>query len=162
MRCGLGCLGRLAWRHLQISSAGAGCVGRLRNEIPFPPVQAKDMDKLNALGGVPGLATAICSNPHNGLDPAAKGGSPESVEEHSRVFGANKYREVPSKNFFALCYENMKDPIILLLVAAALVRAGRSACVGRRAAARTQRQAPRGGSSSKRPCRYSSLTSGCT
>jgi magnesium-transporting ATPase (P-type) len=44
------------------------------------------------------------------------------VQEHSRVFGANKYKEVASKNFFALCWENIQDPIILLLIAAALVR----------------------------------------
>jgi hypothetical protein len=31
------------------------------------------------------------------------------------VFGPNKYKEVSSKNFFALCFENLKDPIILLL-----------------------------------------------
>lgn len=81
------------------------------------------MDKLKALGGVSGVASAICSHEHNGLDPTAKAGSPESVQEHIRVFGPNKYKEVPSKNFFALCWENIQDPIILLLIAAALVRA---------------------------------------
>lgn len=83
--------------------------------------QNKDMEKLRELGGVAGLAKAISSHQHTGLDPSAKAGSPGSVEEHSRVFGANKYKEVPSKNFFALCWENLQDPIILLLIAAALV-----------------------------------------
>jgi len=84
-------------------------------------MQNKDMDKLEALGGVVGLGLAISSHHHTGLDSAAKAGSPASVEEHSRVFGPNTYKEVPSKNFFALCWENLQDPIILLLIAAALV-----------------------------------------
>jgi len=80
------------------------------------------MDGLRALGGVTGLAAAIYSHEHSGLDSAAKPGDPRSVEEHARVFGPNRYKEVPSKNFFALCFENIQDPIILLLIAAALVR----------------------------------------
>ncbi|KIZ04767.1 hypothetical protein MNEG_3196 [Monoraphidium neglectum] len=81
----------------------------------------KDVDTLKQFGGVSGLAKAICSHEHTGLDPEARPGAPESVQEHSRVFGANKYKEVASKNFFALCWENIQDPIILLLIAAALV-----------------------------------------
>jgi hypothetical protein len=81
------------------------------------------MDALRGLGGVTGLAAAICSHEHNGLDPAAKEGDPQSLQEHARVFGPNKYKEVPSKNFFMLCFENIQDPIILLLIFAALVRA---------------------------------------
>ncbi len=96
------------------------------DDLPCFPSQNKDMEKLVALGGVEGLAKAISSHHHSGLDAAAKPGSPESVQEHSRIYGANKYKEVPSKNFFALCWENLKDPIILLLVAAALVRAPRA------------------------------------
>jgi magnesium-transporting ATPase (P-type) len=75
------------------------------------------MDKLKALGGVAGLATAIGSHAHSGLDP-----SQATVDEHARVFGYNRYKEVPSKNFFALCLDNLRDPVILLLIAAALVR----------------------------------------
>ena len=93
-------------------------------------VQAKDMDKLRQYGGVSGLAKAICTHEHTGLDSATAQGSPPSVQEHSRVFGANKYKEVPSKNFFALCWENIQDPIILLLIAAALVRGARAFPVG--------------------------------
>lgn len=88
-------------------------------------MQNKDMEKLREMGGVAGLAQAIGTHHHTGLDPSAKAGSPGSVEEHSRVFGPNRYKEVPSKNFFALCYENLQDPIILLLIAAALVRSAR-------------------------------------
>jgi hypothetical protein len=80
------------------------------------------MDGLRAQGGVAGLAKAIGSHEHGGLDPTAPRGSAGSVAEHARVFGPNRFKEVPSKNFFALCWENIQDPIILLLIAAALVR----------------------------------------
>jgi magnesium-transporting ATPase (P-type) len=99
------------------------------------------MEKLNALGGVTGLAKVIASHEHTGLDPEAKEGSPASVAEHSRVFGPNKYKEVPSKNFFALCWENLQDPIILLLIAAALVRA--AAAVGHRGGGSQRPAGPR-------------------
>jgi Ca2+-transporting ATPase len=71
---------------------------------------------------VQGIAKALCTDPHHGLPDAADAAAAVSVEEHSRVFGPNKFKEVPPKNFFMLCYENLQDPIILLLIAAALVR----------------------------------------
>lgn len=83
-------------------------------------VQDKDMDKLKQLGGVAGLASTLQSHAHNGLDPGVQGG-PASIEEHRRVYGANTMPTVPQKNFFMLCFENVQDPIILLLIAAALV-----------------------------------------
>jgi hypothetical protein len=107
------------------------------------------MDKLNALGGAAGLAKAIGSHQHDGLDPGAQAGAPASVAEHSRVFGANKYKEVPSKNFFALCWENLQDPIIVLLMAAATVRARRAAAA-RRPLPAPPRRAP-GGRGTPRP-----------
>lgn len=83
-------------------------------------LQDKDMDKLKQLGGVTGLADALQSQAHSGLDPSVQSG-PASIEEHRRVYGANTLPAVPQKNFFMLCFENVQDPIILLLIAAALV-----------------------------------------
>ncbi len=62
------------------------------------------------------MAKALGSDPVSGLpnDPAA-------IAEHTRVYGANRYKERPAKNFFVLCWENLQDPIIILLCAAALV-----------------------------------------
>ena len=77
------------------------------------------MEGLRGLGGVEKLAKTLHTDTHRGLDATASG--PSSVAEHSRVFGANKFKEVPSKNFFVLCWENIQDPIILLLIAAATV-----------------------------------------
>ena len=100
--------------------------------IPLLPgtvswMQAKDIEALRSLGGVVGLAKAIGSHEHDGLDPSAAAGTAASVQEHSRVYGPNRYKEVPPKSFFALCFENIQDPIILLLIAAALVRSSRPA-----------------------------------
>jgi hypothetical protein len=83
-------------------------------------LQDKDMSKLKELGGVAGLCTTLSTDQQHGLDPASSGDA--SIDEHRRVFGANTFPPVPQKNFFALCWENVQDPIILLLIAAALVR----------------------------------------
>lgn len=77
------------------------------------------MEKLRQLGGVAGLCSVLKTDQHHGLSQAGKGS--ESIEEHRRVYGANTLPEVPQKNFFVLCFENIQDPIILLLIAAALV-----------------------------------------
>ncbi|WIA22054.1 hypothetical protein OEZ85_004399 [Tetradesmus obliquus] len=79
----------------------------------------KDMSKLKELGGVTGLCKTIKTDQQHGLDPASSGHA--SIDEHRRVFGSNTFPPVPQKNFFALCWENIQDPIILLLIAAALV-----------------------------------------
>lgn len=85
-----------------------------------PTLQDKDMEKLRQLGGVTGLADTLQSHAHQGLDPGVTAG-PASIEEHRRVFGPNTMPSMPQKNFFMLCFENIQDPIILLLIAAALV-----------------------------------------
>jgi len=75
------------------------------------------MDALRAFGGVPGLARALGSDLVAGLAHEPR----DAVDEHLRVYGSNTFRERPTKNFFVLCWENLQDPIILLLCAAALV-----------------------------------------
>jgi Ca2+-transporting ATPase len=77
------------------------------------------MSKLKELGGVAGICTTLKTDQQHGLDPASSGDM--SIDEHRRVYGANTFPPVPQKNFFALCWENVQDPIILLLIAAALV-----------------------------------------
>jgi Ca2+-transporting ATPase len=83
-------------------------------------MQEKDSPKLNGTyGGVSGLARKLHADLSAGLQPDGNG--PTSVETHRRVYGANKYKEVPPKSFFAILYEGFKDPVILLLCAAATV-----------------------------------------
>lgn len=80
------------------------------------------MDALHRYGGVEGLATLLLSDAHKGLDPLATG--PASVSAHREAFGANEFAEVPPKSFFVIAWENLHDPIIILLCVAALVRVG--------------------------------------
>ena len=43
------------------------------------------------------------------------------MESSRGKYGANTYTQVPPKSFFAILYEGFKDPVILLLCAAATV-----------------------------------------
>jgi Ca2+-transporting ATPase len=75
---------------------------------------------------VEGLAKALGSDATVGLDPAAT--EDFSIETHRKVFGANRFKEQPPKNFFMLVWENLQDPIVQLLCAAALVSCAAAAC----------------------------------
>ena len=81
------------------------------------------MEALKSLGGVSGLASALASDSHRGLDPNASGAG--SIDAHKEAFGANKFKETPAKSFWVLMWENLQDPIIILLCAAALVSRGK-------------------------------------
>lgn len=74
----------------------------------------KDKAAWDELGGVEGVATALNTSLHDGI-------SQDSVELRQQWFGANKLKEIPTKSFFVLWFGNLKDPIILMLMAAALV-----------------------------------------
>ncbi|GLI62465.1 hypothetical protein VaNZ11_005095 [Volvox africanus] len=83
--------------------------------------EAKDMEFYNRVGRGEGLAKLLGSSPDHGLNPDPNASGPDSVTEHRRIFGANKYPEVPPKNFFVLVWEVVQDPILILLIAAAAV-----------------------------------------
>lgn len=78
------------------------------------------MKELQNVGGPEGLSTALETDLKNGLDPSATG--TQSIEHHREVFGPNSFAEVPPKSFFSLVLENIRDPIIMLLIFAALVQ----------------------------------------
>lgn len=79
-------------------------------------MQEKDSEALNGkLGGVAGLAAKLNSDIKAGL-------TAEAADASRQHFGANTYRQVPPKSFFRILAEGYKDPVILLLCAAALVR----------------------------------------
>ncbi|KAF8057240.1 ACA11 [Scenedesmus sp. PABB004] len=63
-------------------------------------------------GGVPGLASALGVDLKAGLDG-------DGAAARRAAFGANTYRQVPPKSFFRILAEGFKDPVILLLCAAA-------------------------------------------
>eukprot|EP00878_Enallax_costatus_P036406 GHUV01040882.1.p1 GENE.GHUV01040882.1~~GHUV01040882.1.p1 ORF type:complete len:119 (-),score=11.38 GHUV01040882.1:370-726(-) len=89
-------------------------------------ISAADLNALNSekdsetlgkrYGGVYGLATALATDLKGGLCDA------KSVDAHRQTFGANQYKRVPPKSFFSILLEGFKDPVILLLCAAATVR----------------------------------------
>ncbi len=56
--------------------------------------------------------------------PALHTGNPSCPQ----VFGSNEMATVPPKSLFRLMWENLQDPILLLLIAAALVRGLASTC----------------------------------
>ena len=84
--------------------------------------QDKDNASLEGLGGVQGLCEALQCSSSQGIDPDNSGGSARaSLQQRQQAFGANAFREVPTKSFFVLLFENLKDPTLLLLMAAAMV-----------------------------------------
>jgi hypothetical protein len=86
---------------------------------------------------VDGLAAALGSSKKTGLADAA-------VEASRNIYGANTFTAVPPKSFFSILYEGFKDPVILLLCAAATVSwDGRGFSGGSRRQAGEPSHAPR-------------------
>jgi hypothetical protein len=83
-----------------------------------PPAapQHKDNEAWAALGGAAGAAAALDTSLADGVaDDAA------SLAARRAAFGANRLPAVPPKNFFVLWVSNLKDPILIMLMVAALV-----------------------------------------
>jgi hypothetical protein len=85
-----------------------------------PRSQHKDEDALQELGGPEPLAEKLASHLLDGIDPAAAG--PAGLEARRAAFGENRFADVPPKGFFILWASNLRDPIIIMLMVAALVR----------------------------------------
>jgi hypothetical protein len=83
-----------------------------------PPAAAQHKDDMAwaALGGAAGAGAALDTSLADGVaDDAA------SLEARRTAFGANRLPAVPAKNFFVLWVSNLKDPILIMLMVAALV-----------------------------------------
>ena len=81
-------------------------------------MQNKDVGKLEAAGGVQGLAKSLLTSTTEGINVARGEGS---LEHRRQTFGANAFKEVKQKAFWSLLFENLQDPTLILLMAAALV-----------------------------------------
>ncbi len=81
--------------------------------------QEQDDAILADRGSVAGIADALRTSTVDGLDAGAVGST--SLEGRLRMFGANRFKQVPQKTFFGLLWGNLQDPIIILLMAAAMV-----------------------------------------
>lgn len=95
-------------------------------QLPLPSalivshlIQNRSREELETLGGVDGLAESLRTNLKSGLD--AKTDGTGSLAQREQAYGANKFKDVPQKAFFRLFWENLKDPTLVLLMAAALV-----------------------------------------
>lgn len=77
------------------------------------------MEELKKLGGVQGVAESLHTNLEDGLSSGKTGST--SMEGRQIAFGANRFKAIPLKSFFSLLVGNLKDPTLILLMAAALV-----------------------------------------
>ncbi|GMH29242.1 hypothetical protein Nepgr_031085 [Nepenthes gracilis] len=78
--------------------------------------KGKNLDNLLCYGGVEGVASAIKTDPENGI-PA----DTEDIDRRQRAFGTNTYAKPPTRGFFPFVWEAVKDlTIIILLVCAVL------------------------------------------
>ena len=89
-------------------------------------LQDKDRDALAKHGGVEGIAAALHTSERQGISTMSSMAD-QSVEGRQRIWGANKFREVQQKSFFKLLWENLQDPVLILLMVAALVSAALAA-----------------------------------
>eukprot|EP00798_Chlamydomonas_sp_ICE-L_P032522 gene32522-17235_t len=81
--------------------------------------QKKDMRKIKKLGGLDQLAYLLVSNTKKGLNPKLKG--EQSIASHALWYGENREPQKPRASFLMLMLIALKDPIMLLLIFAALV-----------------------------------------
>ncbi|CAL0303230.1 unnamed protein product [Lupinus luteus] len=84
-------------------------------------VQDKNLESLEKLGGVKGVASALGTNAEQGIkdDNLAN-----DIACRSEVFGSNTYPKPPSRSFFHFLVEALKDPTILILLACAALSLG--------------------------------------
>ena len=83
-------------------------------------MQSKSKQKVSSYGGPNGLARMLGSSELEGLDPNASGSF--SISSRREMYGANKFKERKTKGVLVLVFEQLKDPTLILLMIAALVR----------------------------------------
>ena len=67
-------------------------------------------------GGPTGLASKLKTDMARGIS-----NKDEDIEERQHVFGANRTPDVRSKNLFELMWEAFQDPILIVLMVAAII-----------------------------------------
>lgn len=81
--------------------------------------QTQTKGALDAVGGTEGLAKKLSTSLQHGLSPVHDS---LDLQRRREVFGENKFRVADTKAFWSLVFENLQDPTLVLLMAAALVR----------------------------------------
>lgn len=92
-------------------------------EVFLGLLQVKTKEALDEHGGIEGLAGKLDSSLSKGIAAGNDDDSSHDVLDRRReAFGENKFRAADTKSFWKLVYENLQDPTLILLMAAALVR----------------------------------------
>ena len=86
-------------------------------------LQSKSREELEGLGGLKGLAESLRTSLTAGAE--LQDDATVTLDQRRQAYGANRFKDVPQKAFLALFWENLKDPTLVLLMAAALVCADR-------------------------------------
>ena len=73
------------------------------------------MKTFKSFGGVEGVAAKLQSDLRKGIKES-------SVESRIATFGTNKMPSLPPKSFWSMVFEQLQDPTLILLMAAATVR----------------------------------------
>lgn len=77
----------------------------------------KSLRQLHALGGIKLLLHMLNVNTRNGVD----GADSSDIELRANVYGRNRLPTRLQRSFFRLCFEAMKDKVLILLSVAAIV-----------------------------------------
>ena len=94
-----------------------GCISDSYKSSILSILQHKDDAGWDQLGGIEGVASALRTSLADGIDPNT---AAVDIAVRRAAFGSNALREIPSKNFFVLWFGTLKDPILIMLMAAAL------------------------------------------
>lgn len=117
-----------ASKHLQLPSAdynddasSVSSATPLTGDLQLKPAvltelhDPKSLKKLYELGGIKSLAHAMDSNLQTGID------TQRDLKHRISQFGENRLPVKANKGFFRLCYEAMKDKVLILLTGAAVI-----------------------------------------
>ncbi|XP_021899589.1 putative calcium-transporting ATPase 13, plasma membrane-type [Carica papaya] len=82
-------------------------------------VKHRNLDHLQKLGGVQGVASALQTHLNTGIY-----GGDEEIDRRLEAFGSNTYKKPPAKSFFHFVMEAFKDVTILILLGCAALALG--------------------------------------
>ncbi|KAJ4722549.1 Calcium-transporting ATPase [Melia azedarach] len=79
-------------------------------------VREKKLDQLQKFGGIRGVASALKTDPDNGISANA-----QDIAHRHKEFGSNTYNKPPTKSFLHFVVEAFKDLTILILLGCAVL-----------------------------------------
>eukprot|EP01115_Flamella_aegyptia_P003788 TRINITY_DN17074_c0_g2_i1.p1 TRINITY_DN17074_c0_g2~~TRINITY_DN17074_c0_g2_i1.p1 ORF type:complete len:153 (-),score=40.56 TRINITY_DN17074_c0_g2_i1:45-503(-) len=89
---------------------------KLNNEQLRELNVSKDADKIKELGGIEEIAERLFTDAQKGLAE-----SESELNDRISCFGPNQFEEPPSKNYFQLLWNSLKEPILILLSVCAII-----------------------------------------